>query len=715
MTLEQVLQPDPVSLEAGTSGVLEWFRSRRDQHPKHDVLALLGKGAMGEVLVARDRDLHRMVALKRIDSKRVTGEFDLRRFYTEAQITAQLDHPSIVPVHDIELDDEGRLSYSMKLVRGITLTDYIEDTRQQIAERGAPRERHTLPARLEIFLSVCAAISYAHSRRILHRDLKPDNIMLGAYHEVLVMDWGIAKLLGTPLSDARGVERTALLDSPTQTSEGSILGTPLYMSPEQARGENDRLGPASDQASLGLILYELVSLRRAYKGISATEIVMMASEGKKRPLERAQHKVPRELKAIIHKATAQSPYERYPSVQDLANDVRRYLQNEEVHAIPDNPIHRLSRWLSTHRGYSLALLSTLLFAAIVAVLGQFLASELALKRERAASRQRSAQQASWVELAASRAEVVNAAIEHWEAQLTGMAYAAQVALTQAPREGTEIYDCSKPATAPDDLDDSAVFFKPVSATSLCVEAAPGTDEAALVGDMRRLMGLSPIFRRARLVSERYDAERLDAAAQADLIRNTRLPILFSYLGTPDGIMATFPGRDTARDDYDPRERPWYRRASEGHAPMWMAIDSITRRSGLVLTGAMPVRAPQDDALLAVAAIDVEFSTIIDRLLAPTPRMPQDVEIYLVDEAGGVVVQSSMRAVAERLRHMEAPPFPYPELGKRFAQETAGSGASGRGAERRFVAWSRVAATNWTYVVAGPYTRMVGDDGRGREN
>ena len=103
MTLEQVLQPDPVSLEAGTSGVLEWFRSRRDQHPKHDVLALLGKGAMGEVLVARDRDLHRMVALKRIDSKRVTGEFDLRRFYTEAQITAQLDHPSIVPVHDIEL------------------------------------------------------------------------------------------------------------------------------------------------------------------------------------------------------------------------------------------------------------------------------------------------------------------------------------------------------------------------------------------------------------------------------------------------------------------------------------------------------------------------------------------------------------------------------------------------------------------------------------
>ncbi|MGB1700848.1 MAG: cache domain-containing protein, partial [Nannocystaceae bacterium] len=188
------------------------------------------------------------------------------------------------------------------------------------------------------------------------------------------------------------------------------------------------------------------------------------------------------------------------------------------------------------------------------------------------------------------------------------------------------------------------------------------------------------------------------SVQNAALRDEHLPILFSYMGTTEGIMATYPGRDTARDDYDPRARPWYQRGSRERAPIWMAIDSKTRRKGLVLTGAMAVREPADDSLLAVVAIDVEFTTIIDKLLMPPSGIPEDAECYLLDQDGQVVVQSSMRAVSDTLREIEAEPFPFPKIPGRFRFETSGHAIAELEGSKMLVFWSAIEATNWTFVV-----------------
>ena len=167
-------------------------------------------------------------------------------------------------------------------------------------------------------------------------------------------------------------------------------------------------------------------------------------------------------------------------------------------------------------------------------------------------------------------------------------------------------------------------------------------------------------------------------------------------------MATYPGRDTARDDYDPRSRPWYSAATRTRGPTWMAIDSVTRRKGLVLTGALAVRHPIDDGLLGVVAVDVEFTTLLDDLMLPPASWdPElDLETYLLDAQGAVLVQSSMRDVARELRAFEPGPFPHEELLERFRRETSGSVQIERGGAGRLAIWSGVESTGWTLVFVG---------------
>lgn len=310
------------------------------------ILESIDKGGMAEILIARDNELGRTVAYKKIHPHVAEMPGYLERFFMEAQVTAQLQHPNIVPVY--EMKAEGKNSgYAMKLIQGKTLQDLIIESQKQLDEKGKLGEHHNLSARLEHFLKVCNAMHYAHRKGVIHRDLKPLNIMVGPYHEVYVMDWGIAKIISVDddvfndLTEKVGSSE----DDQDKTQIGQVLGTPAYMSPEQACGKNDTIDHRSDLFSLGLILFELVTLRRAYleddhhKVIEKAELAKLA---KPEPYSRRQN-IPKQLIAIIRKATQLDPDNRYNTVEDFADDIRRYMRGAAIQAKQDTLVQKLMR------------------------------------------------------------------------------------------------------------------------------------------------------------------------------------------------------------------------------------------------------------------------------------------------------------------------------------------------------------------------------------
>ena len=373
---------------------------------------IAGKGGMGTVHVARDVELLRRVALKELSPDVAHDSSARSRFVREVQVTAQLDHPHIVPVYGLEVAAGGRPAYAMKLVEGQTFGQLIADTKAFFEKQEEPDEAHALPARLEHFLKVCDAIGYAHDRGVVHRDLKPANLMVGRHNEVYVMDWGICRLMtqppepapatgpadpkGTTTAGATNAARTgsipraavSLEASHGETAYGAIVGTPLYMSPEQAHGRHDELDAKSDQCALGLILFELVALKKPLGGKTLAEVLTQASSGTREPLVHAYGvAIPGELGAIITKASAAGRADRYASVADLADDLRRYLRGDAVHARPDSTWQRGVRWLGRHRQAAALTLLGLVVASLAGGAALLYRQERALEAQEKRDRQ----------------------------------------------------------------------------------------------------------------------------------------------------------------------------------------------------------------------------------------------------------------------------------------------------------------------------------------
>jgi serine/threonine protein kinase len=282
---------------------------------------LIARGGMGAVYAAEDEQLSRRVALKVLGLQDTTGELP-SRLVREARILAQLEHPGIVPVHDVGTLPDGRVYYTMKFVRGLRLDDYIV-------------QLGSLSQRLRLFLRVCDAVAFAHARGVLHRDLKPANIMVGSFGEILVMDWGLAKVLPeqrvsadpTVLTTSGKAEpKNNATQSTGITAHGTVMGTPGYMSPEQARGETEQIDLRSDIFSLGAVLRFIV-VGGAQEKSSA---------------------MPRPLSAICAKATADSPGARYAGVSELSVDVSRYMDGLPVTAYSENLFERFGRLYKRH-------------------------------------------------------------------------------------------------------------------------------------------------------------------------------------------------------------------------------------------------------------------------------------------------------------------------------------------------------------------------------
>jgi serine/threonine-protein kinase len=287
----------------------------------------LGSGGMGTVILSRDRTLGRHVAVKTISAD-AAGSVRRTRFLAEARITSQLTHPGIPPIHDLFSDDDGALHYSMKLIQGQTLAEVIATLRRNDAPA---EERYNLVRLMSIFLSASQAVAYAHTRRVIHRDLKPDNIMVGGFGEVLVMDWGLARMLqdtGEVQDDAATGAGIPTLSDPIITQEGAIVGSPAYMAPESQEGDSALVGTASDVYSLGIVLYELLTLHRPFEAQSLPRLLYLKATATFEPPSRRcpEREIPEELERICLKAMSLSAADRYPDAGALTTDLELYLE-----------------------------------------------------------------------------------------------------------------------------------------------------------------------------------------------------------------------------------------------------------------------------------------------------------------------------------------------------------------------------------------------------
>jgi serine/threonine-protein kinase len=289
------------------------------------VLRPHARGGLGEVFVARDQELHREVALKQIQDRRADDADSRARFLLEAEITGGLEHPGIVPVYGLGQHADGRPYYAMRFIQGQSLKDAIKAFHQADVPGRDPGERSVAFRQLlNRFIAVCNAVEYAHARGVIHRDLKPANVMLGKYGETLVVDWGLAKVVGRPEVTTGADEATlrppSAEDSPA-TQTGAAVGTPAYMAPEQAAGRLDELGPASDVYSLGATLYCLLTGRQPFAKEDVGALLQKVQRGELVPPRQVQGSVPPALEGICLKAMALRPQERYPSPQALADDL----------------------------------------------------------------------------------------------------------------------------------------------------------------------------------------------------------------------------------------------------------------------------------------------------------------------------------------------------------------------------------------------------------
>jgi serine/threonine protein kinase len=315
---------------------------------KYRLVRELARGGMGSVFLCEDSQLEREVAIKVLDDTGTVGTSISRRL-GEARVIARLEHPGILPVHDLGMLPDGRMFYVMKLVRGSRLDEYVS----QIS---------SLSERLRIVQTVCETVAFAHSHGVIHRDLKPQNIMVGSFGEVLVIDWGVAKLLHVDenqelremlASDKLPAEYSFRISESSETEDGTVIGTPAYMAPEQARGEVDRTDLRTDVYALGAILFFLLTGNPPPESSSVepSEQIFPAT---------IKPEIPKGIKAVCLKAIAFDPEYRYSSASELSVEIGRFLGGEQVLAYRESIFESLLRWFGKHRFIVLLVLAYLL-------------------------------------------------------------------------------------------------------------------------------------------------------------------------------------------------------------------------------------------------------------------------------------------------------------------------------------------------------------------
>jgi WD40 repeat protein/tRNA A-37 threonylcarbamoyl transferase component Bud32 len=370
---------------AAAPTALEVTYEHRGRYQAIDGAPELGRGGIGRVFAALDRHLQREVAIKELlpdptgEETGATSREAMARFLREARVTGQLEHPAIVPVYELGRRDDGTLYYAMRVVRGRTLA-------RAIAEATTIGERLGL---VNHFAGLCLALAYAHSRGVVHRDVKPQNVMLGEFGETVVLDWGTAKVrsLDGPDESAVAEVRDARDSALDATVEGTLCGTPMYMSPEQVLGRVGEVDERSDVWALGVVLYSILAGRPPFAGKNFLEVRKKVEGGAFTPLREIDPAIPSELAAIAERALRIEPSERYATAKEMAADVQAYQSGARVGAYEYSSLELLARFLARNRAAVVASavgLAALLVLAVVSYRRVVAARDRALVAERRA-------------------------------------------------------------------------------------------------------------------------------------------------------------------------------------------------------------------------------------------------------------------------------------------------------------------------------------------
>jgi serine/threonine-protein kinase len=348
---------------------------------EYTLTRLHATGGIGRVWLARDENMGRDVALKELRAENASNSAHWARFVREARVTGQLEHPSIVPVYELgERPGSRQPFYVMRFIQGRTLSEAVAAFhRERRGEKGPALELAKL---LTAFVAICNAVAYAHARGVVHRDLKGANVVLGDFGEVIVLDWGLAKMVDQPAEVGGLPPVSPQADGNTiQTVEGQVMGTPGYLAPEQAAGRSDLIDARTDVYGLGAILYEILTGRPPFSGLSLSETLrQVENETPVRP-RTFWPGVPAALEAVCLRALAKKPEDRYPGARDLAEEIQRYLADEPVQAFREPLAARAARWMRRHKPAVSGAAALLLTAVAALAVGNVLIGQQKARAE----------------------------------------------------------------------------------------------------------------------------------------------------------------------------------------------------------------------------------------------------------------------------------------------------------------------------------------------
>ena len=615
---------------------------------------LLGRrfasGGQGILSIAQDKVLRRLVALKSLRPELLDKNVIREAFVTEALITAQLEHPAIVPVYSLLHDDKNGIHLAMKMVRGTNLNDRIEALVTSFKPGSVTKWAflNRLKSRVEIFLRICDPIAYAHSKGIIHCDLKPENIMLGDYGEVYVMDWGIARAI-------RDADGKPIAAPPPK----SLDGTPRFIPQEAYFGKlrDER----ADIYALGLILYEMVTLQHGYDGHDIKSVITLVKEGRRNPVaHRFGLPIPKDLAAIIEKATAYDPEDRYPTVNALCEDCKRFLLGEAVSARPENWLGRSLRML---RRYSRTFIALTLIGWLIVLIF----SVHALKGKVGDAYKRLfSQKEQFDQLRDSaRAERYQRKLEELDANVVRSAMRLSNQLVQM--QGTlkhlalvagYLHDTPNPHQDQDMLpirpwqEIRNNPYRPADGQELFPEA-PLVDprccswQAPKAANPKRVQQELEIFSAlSRPLSYLVfssagtpDTAVLPSTENLNRLISSGFVIRRAYIGLDDtGLQIAYPANGGYKENFDNHTRPWYKAARKAFDNPWLtrpvwgeAYDDVY--TGKVITCSTPV-VDKKGEFRGVIAFDLYFNKLRDDLATQGNGMSAFIIAkYLLDEHG----------------------------------------------------------------------------------